>query len=172
MHLFKLFKCYSNHFLISLSISDFEILARLFLSWYAVVPGPPFLRSLPFPTAATCTRSGRGIPSVRRLERKVRYPTTSQGRKARHGNGGVARHEWNSCEPREPPRRRREGNVRCADAVPPPSTVGSRLVRQSGRGEARSRLFLWQTRDCLLWNKREACDVGRSIICSVPLLQG
>ena len=42
MHLFKLFKCYSNHFLISLNISDFEILAREFLIWYAVVPDKTF----------------------------------------------------------------------------------------------------------------------------------
>ena len=39
MHLFKLFKCYSNHFLISLSISDLEILAKRVSVLYAVVHG-------------------------------------------------------------------------------------------------------------------------------------
>ena len=39
MHLVKLFKCYSNHFLIYLSISDFEILAKRVSVLYAVVHG-------------------------------------------------------------------------------------------------------------------------------------
>ena len=37
MQLCKLFKCYSNHFLISLSISDLEILAKRVSVLYAVV---------------------------------------------------------------------------------------------------------------------------------------
>ena len=40
MHFCKLFKCYSNHFLISLSISDFETLAKRVSVLYALVHAP------------------------------------------------------------------------------------------------------------------------------------
>ena len=85
MQLCKLFKCYSNHFLISLSISDLEILAKRVSVLYAVVHGQVWVEAMEAmpsgraqETATTILMRGvrRGNPGINSLNYCNRFPSS------------------------------------------------------------------------------------------------